>query len=173
MFHSERCNCNSTVTEHWCAIEQVDGYWSRSFYRMLHRRRWFRLMPRNFPLEEECSISWQCWRIAGKLTGESCDVFHKITGVCHDHDQENDRCPDTNPTAKIHVIKPVGTRMIDTLRRSRQRDKQWFAYVQKLLTMVSKTSTGPVLPRIVNGWPANRWYKQPQMAPERRLSIAA
>ena len=45
--------------------------------------------------------------------------------------------------------------------------------MQKRLTIVSKTSTGPVLPKIVNGWPANKWYKHPQIAPDRRLSIAA
>lgn len=46
-------------------------------------------------------------------------------------------------------------------------------YWQKWLTIVSKTKTGPVLPKIVNGWPANKWYKIPQIAPDRRLSIAA
>lgn len=42
-----------------------------------------------------------------------------------------------------------------------------------MFTIVSKTNTGPVLPKIANGWPLNKWYKQPQMTPDRRLSMAA
>jgi hypothetical protein len=38
--------------------------------------------------------------------------------------------------------------------------------------MLSKTSTGPVLPIIVIGWPANNEKLTPQIKPERRLSIA-
>ena len=47
------------------------------------------------------------------------------------------------------------------------------AHLQNRFTIVSNTSTGPVLPRMVNGWPENRWYRQPQIAPDKRLSIAA
>jgi len=37
--------------------------------------------------------------------------------------------------------------------------------------MDSKTSTGPVAPTIVNGWPANSEYNRPQVAPEISISI--
>jgi len=30
--------------------------------------------------------------------------------------------------------------------------------------VVSKTSTGPVEPIIVRGWPLNKWYMMPQLA---------
>jgi hypothetical protein len=39
--------------------------------------------------------------------------------------------------------------------------------------MVSKTSTGPVLPKMVSGWPANKAYVTPTTAPETKDSIAA
>jgi len=47
------------------------------------------------------------------------------------------------------------------------------AYLQNLNTMVSNTSTGPVEPITVSGWPANMWYVMPHIAPLTRLSIAA
>jgi len=47
------------------------------------------------------------------------------------------------------------------------------AYLQNLNTMVSNTSTGPVDPITVSGWPANKWYEMPHIAPLTRLSIAA
>lgn len=46
-------------------------------------------------------------------------------------------------------------------------------YLQKSKSIVSKTSTGPVLPKIVRGWPLNKPYKIPQIAPDKRLSMAA
>ena len=46
-------------------------------------------------------------------------------------------------------------------------------YLQKSNRIVSNTRTGPVLPRIVKGWPLNKPYKMPQIAPDSRLSIAA
>jgi hypothetical protein len=42
-----------------------------------------------------------------------------------------------------------------------------------LKTIVSNTSTGPVEPIIVRGWPENRCQVTPQIAPLIRLSIAA
>ena len=46
-------------------------------------------------------------------------------------------------------------------------------YKQKLYIIVSKTSTGPVLPIIVSGCPANKCQVIPQIAPLIKLSIAA
>lgn len=45
-------------------------------------------------------------------------------------------------------------------------------YFENSFTIVSNTKTGPVLPKIVSGWPANKLYKIPQTAPDKRLSIA-
>ena len=45
-------------------------------------------------------------------------------------------------------------------------------YFEKLFNIVSNTRTGPVLPNIVKGWPAKRLYIIPQIAPDKRLSIA-
>jgi hypothetical protein len=46
-------------------------------------------------------------------------------------------------------------------------------YVQNLNTILSKTRTGPVDPMIVSGWPPNKWYEIPHIAPLTRLSMAA
>ena len=45
-------------------------------------------------------------------------------------------------------------------------------YLENSFRIVSKTRTGPVLPMIVRGWPANKLYIIPHTAPDKRLSIA-
>lgn len=46
------------------------------------------------------------------------------------------------------------------------------AYLQNLKRIFSKTRTGPVLPRMVRGWPANREYAIPVIEAPNRDSIA-
>lgn len=45
-------------------------------------------------------------------------------------------------------------------------------YFEKSFRIVSNTKTGPVLPKIVSGCPANKLYIIPHTAPDNRLSIA-
>ena len=45
------------------------------------------------------------------------------------------------------------------------------SHLHILKMMDSKTSTGPVAPTIVNGWPASNAYNKPQMAPATSISI--
>ena len=46
-------------------------------------------------------------------------------------------------------------------------------YLQTSKTIVSKTSTGPVLPKIVSGCPLKRPYIMPHSAPHTKLSMVA
>lgn len=46
-------------------------------------------------------------------------------------------------------------------------------YLQNSKTIVSNTSTGPVEPKIVSGWPEKNPYPMPHTNPETRDSIAA
>lgn len=52
------------------------------------------------------------------------------------------------------------------------KNKVLRTYLQNLKRIFSNTKTGPVLPRIVRGWPANREYATPVSDAPNRDSIA-
>uniref|UniRef100_A0A182J676 Uncharacterized protein n=1 Tax=Anopheles atroparvus TaxID=41427 RepID=A0A182J676_ANOAO len=83
---------------------------------------------------------------AGKVfLGEARNVAHEGTRVDRDQNHEDDRYPGADPEAER----------------------------QNSYTIVSKTSTGPVEPRMVSGWPEKNPYPMPHTNPDTSDSIAA
>lgn len=53
---------------------------------------------------------------------------------------------------------------------TRQTDRQTYTYLLKLNRSLSNTKTGPVLLKMVSGWPAKRQKMAPETAVPRKLS---
>lgn len=57
-----------------------------------------------------------------------------------------------------------------TTQKSKKVDRQRYTYLLKLNRSLSNTKTGPVLLKMVSGWPAKRQKMAPETAVPRKLS---
>ncbi len=122
------------------------------------------------------------------LLREASDVAHQRTGVGGNQHQTQQGRPqaDASPQRQIgQVVVPdvreekrsgntrsVRKVIVEAVLLKMTQNGYSHTYLQNLKRIFSKTSTGPVLPRMVRGWPANREYATPVIDAPSKDSIA-